>query len=172
MNFMKKNKNKLIPCTGCGRHVKQVEETSKAYFCIHCIQENGNYNRYRNNYDLIKPLKNIKDGDIVLGANGKPYSIIKFDSEIDEDKFYQCTQFFGKEECEIRGDYFFVRKLKIRESKKIRKMVEERINTIYLTYDKEIELSCLDCVNRKGNNCTINNKSLLFCDANKCDNYA
>lgn len=169
---MKKNKNQTTTCLGCGRHPKLIANVNGFYFCTHCIQENGNYYRYKNNHSLIKPLKKIKDGDLVLGANGKPYLIVKFDFELNEDKFYQCKQFFNKEEDELKGDYFFIRKLKIREAKKIRKLVENKINTLYLTYDKNTQLSCLDCIHRKGNNCIKKNTSLLFCDANKCDYFS
>ncbi|MCM1260564.1 MAG: hypothetical protein NC222_06375 [Staphylococcus sp.] len=168
---MKKIKNKLTACLGCGRHPKQVSDKSIAYFCSHCVHENGNYNRYRNGQELIKPLKNIKENDILLGANGKPYLVIKFSNELEEDKFYLCQQFFGKEEYQFCGDYFFVKKLKIRESKKIRKMIEDNINTYYLTFNNEIKLSCLDCGNRKGNYCIKTGKNLIFCEANNCSFY-
>ncbi|MBR3832586.1 MAG: hypothetical protein IKJ72_03040 [Mycoplasmataceae bacterium] len=168
---MKKIKNKMTTCKGCGRHPKQISSSSEIYFCQHCVQDNGNYFRYKNGYPLIKPLKKIKSGDIVLGANGKPYIVIQFDYEKNEDKFYQCKQFFGTEAIEVKGDYFFYKKIKIRESKKIRAMIDNNINTLYLTYNENVKLSCLDCAHREGNNCLKKNISLLTCDANNCDYY-
>lgn len=168
---MKQIKNKLTSCLGCGRHPKQVSDKSIAYFCTHCVHENGNYNRYKNKQELIKPLKYIKEEDIVLGANGKPYLVVKFENEIEKDKFFLCQQFFGKEEYQVCGDYFFVRKLKIREAKKIRKMVDSNVNTYYLTLGEKIKVSCLECSNRKGNYCSKTGKNLLFCEADSCSYY-
>ena len=140
---MKKIKNKMTTCKGCGRHPKQISSSSEIYFCQHCVQDNGNYFRYKNGYPLIKPLKKIKSG----------------------------KQFFGTEAIEVKGDYFFYKKIKIRESKKIRAMIDNNINTLYLTYNENVKLSCLDCAHREGNNCLKKNISLLTCDANNCDYY-
>lgn len=158
-----------MTCAGCGKYPKQVSESCINYFCNHCL-ENGNYNRFKNKQPLIKLLKNIKKEDIVLGANGRPYSIIDFQYVLGENKYYLCQDFLGTNNYSL-GDYFFVRKLKIREAKKIKKLIECGENTLHFTYEQNVKISCLDCLFRNQNNCDKFKKSLIYCDPETCKFY-
>ena len=168
------NKHKL-KCAGCGRHEKEVSADVERWFCAHCIINNGNYGRYKNNLELVKPIEKIKPNDIVLDSNGKPYVIQKQSYSSGEDIYYFCEQLFGKHEIVELGDFCFYKKTGKREVNKINKAVDNggSFNDFTLNFDNKN--SCLNCkfANKNTNTCDKKKLSLLNekIDATTCEYY-
>jgi len=99
-----------MPCTGCGRHAKLVDDKVTAWFCNNCFTGNGNYLRYRKGQPMVKPLENIHIKDRVVGVNGKTYIITGREDVSKEDKYYFCKE-EGSKEIIVLGDWFFVEKV-------------------------------------------------------------
>ena len=106
----KKSGDSLMPCTGCGRHAAPVDESVKARFCNNCFTVNGNYFRYKAGLEMVKPLKDIRVKDIVLGCDGEQYKIMGKAEVFKEDKYYPCKRLRDKKEL-VLGDFFFQEKL-------------------------------------------------------------
>ena len=101
-----------MPCTGCGRHAKLVDDKVTAWFCNNCFTVTGNYLRWRKGLEMVKPLEGIKVKDIVLGLDGREYKIVGRENVSGEDKFYYCRRVDEKKGDDlILGDFFFVEKL-------------------------------------------------------------
>ena len=106
----KTNKKALVPCHGCGRHAREVDDKVIVWFCQHCFLENGNYNRYLAGMEMFKPLEDIHVKDHLLGANNEEYVVTGKGEWLRDDKYFPVKNVKTKKES-IVGDFFFVRKL-------------------------------------------------------------
>lgn len=100
-----------MPCTGCGRHAKLVDDKVTAWFCNNCFTGNGNYLRYLKGQEMIKPVENIHVKDKVRGVDGKVYVITGRADTFRDDKYYYCKEDGKKMDSIVLGDWFFVEKV-------------------------------------------------------------
>ena len=100
-----------MPCTGCGRHAKLVDDKVTAWFCNNCFTGNGNYLRYLKGQEMVKPLENIHVKDKVRGVDGKVYVITGRADTFQDDKYYYCKEDGKKMDSIVLGDWFFAEKL-------------------------------------------------------------
>lgn len=173
--FFKNTGKKKIRCTGCGRHEKEVPQETNWYFCSHCVSNNNNYGRFKAGLPLIKPIDNLKIGDIILDSYGKPHEIIRKSRSIGEDTWYFCKQMFGKEQEVELGDFEFYKKTGKREVNKINKTMDAGGNSLDFVTNYSEKSSCLNCkfADKILARCNKKDISLLNdnCNVNDCEFY-
>lgn len=107
---MKTRKKHDVPCYGCGRHAREVDDKVIVWFCRNCFVENGNYNRYKAGLKVFKPMENIKVKDVLVGADKNEYIVTGKGEWINGDKYFPVKNTKTKKEHFI-GDFFFVKKV-------------------------------------------------------------
>lgn len=106
----KKTKKNIVPCHGCGRHAREVDDKVTVWFCQHCFLENGNHSRYLSGLPMIKPLEDIHVKDVLVGADNQEYIVTGKGEWIKEDKYFPVKNIKTKKE-RIAGDFFFTKRV-------------------------------------------------------------